>query len=108
MRMLPYQTVTSTGDVFHFEFPLHAETADPVRIEQLVSAMLDTIAKEIDIAGDISNGDLLQALTIVLAIRGRMIHAPHEIVRKMSSDFLASALTAVGQSDRQSPPAGHA
>ena len=65
-----------TGDVIDFEFELHPETGSPVRVAQLLDAVLGTLDREIQVLGETSNGDILQALAMALAARARMIHAP--------------------------------
>ena len=47
MKKLPYRARTATGDVFDFSFPLHDETGDAVRVEQLVTTLLDAVDRDI-------------------------------------------------------------
>lgn len=108
MKKLPYRAQTRTGDTFDIEFPLHTETGDAVKIGQLVSVVLDAIDKHIAVAGETSNGDVLQAVAMAMAIRARMIHAPHATTENLSKDLLRTALDAVAASARQGPQAGHA
>ncbi len=108
MKRLPYRAKTSMGEVFEIDFPLHDETGSPVRVSQLVTVLLDTIDRDIAVAGEISNGDVLQAFAMAMAIRAGMIHAPQEITRSLSSDLLYSALDAVACADRRQPHSGHA
>ncbi len=108
MKQLPYRARTSMGDVFDIEFPLHAETVDAVRVGQVLSAVLEAIDKDVALGGETSNGDVLQAVAMALAIRAGMVHAPEEITRHLSTTLLASALDAVADSTRSRPQAGHA
>ena len=108
MKKLPYRARTVTGDVFDIEFPLHDETGDPVRVGQLVSALLDAIDRDIALAGDTSNGDVLQAAAMAMAIRARMIHSPREATEMLSTQLLQAALQAVAEAPRQAPASGHA
>ena len=108
MKKLPYRARTSMGDTFDIDFPLHDETRDPVRVGQLVSAVLQVIDRDIAVAGETSNGDVLQAVAMAMAIRARMIQSPHEAVARLSAELLRTALDAVAEAARQSPQIGHA
>ena len=108
MTTLPYQAKTATGDVFDIEFPLHPETGDPVRVAQLVTGMLAVIDKDMAVLGEASNGDVLQAAAMALAIRARMIHAPEAVTRNLVADLVSTALNAAHQAERNTPATGNA
>ena len=108
MRKLPYRAKTAMGDVYDIEFPLHGDTGDAVRVGQLVTALLDAIDRDVAIGGSTSNGDVLQALAMSLAIRARMIHAPPEVTEKLAKQLLDTALDAVEASTHHSARTGHA
>ena len=108
MKKLPYRARTTTGDTFDIEFPLHNETASPVRVAQLVSAILAAIDKDIAVAGEASNGDVLQAVAMAMAVRARMIHAPPATVEQLAGQLLRMALAAAADAPREGQPAGHA
>jgi len=67
LKILPYTVTTRTGDVFDIEFPLHNDTVDAVRVGQLVSSLLQAIERNFDVVGEMSNGDVLQALAVANA-----------------------------------------
>ena len=108
MKKLPYRAQTSMGDSFDIEFPLHGETGDAVRVAQLITSVLDAIDKDIALAGETSNGDVLQAVAMTMAIRAAMIHAPHGTTEKLAKQLLETALAAMAASTRHTAPAGHA
>jgi hypothetical protein len=108
MKKLPYRVRTKTGDRFDIDFPLHPETGDAVRVGQLISLLLEAIDSDIVLAGEASNGDVLQAVAMVLAIRAGMIHSPHESVDRLATELVARAMQAVGETPRQIPQTGHA
>ena len=93
MKHLPYHAKTATGDTFDIEFPLHIETGDPIKVEQLITVMLKTIDDEIAVTGPTSNGDVLQAVAMTLAIRSGMIYAPLESSVVLTHDLVEMALT---------------
>lgn len=79
-QILQFVAVTSGGRGFDIEFPLHPETQSGDAVSQLVSALLAAISAQADSAGQLSDGDILQALAMTSAIRGRMIDAePRQI-----------------------------
>ena len=95
MKKLPYRARTATGDTFDVEFPLHSETGDPVKVAQLISLLLEAIDSEMAIAGETSNGDVLQAVAMTLAIRAGIIHAPLETSASLSKDLVSTAFDAM-------------
>lgn len=108
MRPLPYRVETATGDLIDISFPLHPETESPMRVDQMLSAILNTLDQDIKLCGETANGDVLQALAMALAVRARMIHAPREMTAKLVQELLSSATTAASSAERISPEAGSA
>ncbi|MCC5870934.1 MAG: hypothetical protein JJU22_00915 [Gammaproteobacteria bacterium] len=93
-KMLPFRATTASGNTFDFEFPLHADTANPAQVSNLISALLQTLDREIQIQGEVGNGDLLQALAMTLAVRVRMLGARSASVDEMVEQLLGTALDA--------------
>ena len=108
MKQLPYQAQTATGDTFDIGFPLHRETGDPIKVEQLITVLLKTIDDEIAVTGPTSNGDILQAIAMTLAIRSGMIHAPLESSVALTHDLVDMALEAFGRAKVHRAPSGRA
>ena len=108
MRPLPYRVETATGDTLNITFPLHSSTASPVRVNQLLTAILDAIDQDIKVCGETGNGDVLQAAAMALAVRARMIHAPTNVTAELSSQLLEEALNAAGTAERVEPESGNA
>ena len=108
MKKLPFRAVTATGDKFDLEFPLHPDTEEVVRVEQLLTAVLEAVDAHLKLAGDGSNGDVLQAMAMAMAVRARIINAPFEQIEALASDLFVEAMQAVAAADRHSPPAGRA
>lgn len=106
--ILPYQATTATGDRLDFEFPLHAETGDPVRVAQMLSAVLASLDRDLKLDPTISNGDLLQALAMALAVRTEMIAQGERSAEPLTRELVDRALAAAREAQRQSPKAGHA
>lgn len=108
MPPLPYRVETATGDVLDITFPLHDDTGSPMRVDQLLSAVLNAVDQDIKVCGETANGDVLQALAMALAIRARMIHAPAELTAKLSEGLLSTALSATATAVRTEPTSGNA
>jgi hypothetical protein len=107
-KTLPYRVNTATGDTYDIDFPLHPETVSPMRVNQLLSSVLDRLDREIRVLGETANGDVLQALAMALAVRAGMIHAPKGITDRLAQELVQTALGAVGQPRQTGHPAGHA
>ena len=108
MKIIPYRVETGTGDTFDVEFPLQEETGESVRAGQLVSGLLATIDRDLALFADTSNGDVLQAVLRVLAVRTGMVHANSDTTGRLASQLLSTALNAVAEAPRQVPQTGHA
>ena len=105
---LPFHTETVTGDCFDIAFPLHPETCSPVRVNQMLRAALDAIDREVKLDPGTSNGDVLQALAMALAVRGAIIAAPKPVTDRLAQDLLRVALSALDSAQHSTPTAGHA
>jgi 4-hydroxy-3-methylbut-2-enyl diphosphate reductase IspH len=108
MKKLPYRAITGTGDTFDIEFPLNRDTGDAVRVHQLVSEILESIDRALSVGNPTSNGDVLQAVAMAMAVRARMIHAPAEATARLAQDLLSTALAAAAEAPRQAPTSGRA
>jgi hypothetical protein len=105
---LPYRATTASGDRFDISFPLHPQTASPMRVSQMLSAILGVLDDEVRLAPGTSNGDILQALAMALSIRSSMIEEPKELTDRLAVDLVSTALAAMSDADRRSAPVGHA
>ncbi len=107
-KTLPYRADTATGDRLDVLFRLHADTGSAMRVSQLLDAVLQRLDHELGLLGETSNGDVLQALCMAAAIRAGMIHAPTQVTAGLTRQLLETALQAVAEAGRQSPPSGRA
>jgi len=105
-KHLPYKATTSAGRQYEFDFPLHPETASPVKISNLVSALLGCLDRELAQLEPVSNGDMLQALAMAMAIRTRILPGQPEAMATLSAELLGTALQAPMPADEQSPHGG--
>ena len=107
MAYLPFTVHTDTHDTFDIEFPLSEHTEDSMRVHQILTTVFNSIAHDLKIVGAVSNGDILQALSMALAVRTRMVYAPEQTMRAIIADLTDSALAASYATKRESDPAGH-
>lgn len=82
---LPYKAITSSKKELSFNFTLDENTSSPLVINEIVNLILLKISNEINIYKP-TNGDIIQALCMALAVRSRIIdhdiHKIEEIVNK--------------------------
>lgn len=108
MKKMPYHARTATGDAFDIDFPLHDQTVDPMRVQQMVSEILDSIDRAIHVLGETGNGDILQALTMATAVRAEMVYGDRDLVFNLTRELLNTALVAAKDAKHQDGPVGHA
>lgn len=105
---LPFRARTATGTVLDIVFPLHADTGDARCLGALVSALLDTVDAAVTGSDAPSNGDVLQALAMTLALRAAMIEAPAGLSATLARDLFEQALEAAQAARAAAPAAGRA
>jgi hypothetical protein len=72
-EILQFVALTSGGRAFDIEFPLHPQTRSASAVSDLVTRLLTVISEHAKDRTDVSDGDILQALAMTSAIRGRML-----------------------------------
>lgn len=105
-KRLPYRTTTTGGNQFEFEFPLHPETGSAVHVANLLDALLASLDREIRQAGAVSNGDVLQAVAMALAVRTRILPGDPAQMANLAADLLAGALSAPAEPAAGNLPPG--
>jgi hypothetical protein len=97
--ILQFVAITSGGRAFDIDFPLHPETNSPHAVSELVTRLLETITTQAARRDDVSDGDILQALAMTAAIRGRMLDADPDQIEVLTRLLLDNAWGAVKQAD---------
>ena len=105
-EILQFVAVTATGKAFDIEFPLHPHTQSPAAVSALVTQLLATISEHAQQRPDVTDGDILQALAMTTAIRGRMLEDNQTTVAERNRLLQQQAWDAV--SAAHSYPAGRA
>jgi hypothetical protein len=75
MKQFSYTAVTSSGAAFDIHFPLHAETQSPEAVSDILTRVLAAASDGIGGHPGVSDGDVLQALAMAMAIRARTADA---------------------------------
>ncbi|MGE5153886.1 MAG: hypothetical protein ACM3ST_07710 [Bdellovibrio bacteriovorus] len=94
IERLPYTAVTSSGNAYDIRFPLHPETRSPERVSHLISSTLEAISRDLESGSSISDGDVLQALSMALAIRARLVDASPGASLRLMHELVDSAFAA--------------
>jgi hypothetical protein len=98
MKNISYTVVTENAQALDIEFPLHPQTQSEAAITDMVTDLLGTLSNYVVTNRKLSDGDLLQALAMTLAVRARMVKDDPDMVDKLSHELLESALQAVRES----------
>lgn len=99
MQHLDYTAVTSGGRAFDMHFPLHPETTSHSQVAGMLTQTLAAIngSVEADRPPDteaVSDGDILQALAMAMAVRARMIDAPPATALRLMYELVDTAYAA--------------
>ena len=94
MKKLLFTAVTSGGRAYDIEFPLHPQTRSPEAVSDLLTGLLDRLSSDLEKRSDVSDGDVLQALAMTLAIRARMIDVEPESTQQLIGELLGESLRA--------------
>ena len=92
MKSIPYNVTTASGNQFEFQFELHPQTDSAVNVSNLLTSVLDTVTREVEVLAPVGNGDTLQALAMALAVRVRMLDGDEATLHRLASDLLDAAL----------------
>jgi hypothetical protein len=104
MPHLEYTAVTSSGRALDIRFPLHPETTSRAQVAELLTHTLQAINAPVEQGaatpdGPISDGDILQALAMALAVRARMIDAKPATCLRLMHELVDTAYAAALKAD---------
>ncbi len=95
MKTLLFTALTSGGQAFEVNFPLHPQTRSAEGVSEMITGLLETLSHHVETAGSVSDGDVLQALAMTLAVRARMVNATPESTLALIHDLIDEAYQAV-------------
>lgn len=94
MNTLTITALTASGQAYEIDFPLHPNTRSSDAVADLVTKMLATLSDSVADHRGLSDGDILQAMAMTLAIRARMAGGSSESMKKLIGDLFGSAFDA--------------
>lgn len=94
-QILQFVAVTEGGQAYDIEFPLHPETRSGQSVSDLVTRLLEVISAHVQDSGEVSDGDILQALAMTAAIRGRMLGGDASVIEDLTRQLYDNAWNAV-------------
>jgi hypothetical protein len=100
MPSLDYTAIAAGGDALDIRFPLHDETRSGDAVARMLSAVLEAVSQVVEADGDISDGDVLQALSMALAVRARLVHVAPSVSLRLMHELVDSAFAAALKADR--------
>ena len=100
MPSLDYTAVTNSGEAFDIRFPLHDETRSTDAVATMLSAVLEALSREVEGDGNISDGDVLQALAMALSVRARLVDVPPAVSLRLMHELVDNAFAATLKADR--------
>jgi len=89
---LAFTATTSSGDVLEFRLPLHPHTASAEHVGRLIEEILERVSQVVEGPESMSDGDVLQALTLSLAVRLRVAGIAPDTARQLVEDLANLAL----------------
>jgi hypothetical protein len=93
--ILQFVALTAGGRGYDIEFPLHPETRSAQSVSELVTRLLAAISEHAEGRDDVSDGDILQALAMTAAIRGRMLDEDPRQIERLTGQLYEQAWAAV-------------
>jgi hypothetical protein len=91
---LAFTATTASGEVLEFQLPLHPQTSSREHVGILVEQILERVSDVVEGPDTMSDGDVLQALTLSLAVRLRVSGMSSETARDLVEDLANLALDA--------------
>ena len=66
----------------------------------MATSMLDCISEIVDERIDVSDGDILQAISIVSAVRGNMINIDSKVIKDLLAELIENNYSAVTEAQK--------
>lgn len=89
---LPFSTRTSSGERRQFQLRLHRHTRSVAHVGMLVETMLASVSEIVEREADVSDGDVLQALTLAAAVRLDVAGVPTDTAKTLMQELISLAL----------------
>lgn len=99
-QTLTITAITTSGRAYDIDFPLHPESRSAEGVGALVTDLLDCLSRSLASRQDVSDGDVMQALAMTLAVRARILGASPETTSELVQELFETAYSAA----RAAPP----
>ena len=100
MKRLCYTAMSAGGSALDIQFPLHGDTGSPDAVSDILTRVLASASDGISRHPGVSDGDVLQALAMAMAIRARLVDASPaaslRLMHELVDQSFAAALNADG------------
>jgi len=94
MKTLLFTALTSGGRAFDVNFSLHPQTRSAEAVSEMITGLLETLSHQVEARQDVSDGDVLQALAMTLAVRARMVDADAHSTLALVNELVEAAYRA--------------
>ena len=102
LALLSVAVISKDGVAHDIEFPLHPETNSGKGIGTLLTALLETISTHIGSDQALRSGDILQALSMTMAVRALMDGDDQEAIQDLQFSLLKNAHQAIANTNSYS------
>ena len=89
---LAFTATTSSGEILEFQLPLHPHTSSRSHVGELLEGVLDRVSDLVEGPENISDGDVLQALTLAVAVRLKVAGIGSDTARQLVEDLANLAI----------------
>ena len=91
-EILNFTATTARGQVVEFQLPLHPHTSSRAQVGSMLENLLGAVTDIIDRHEGASDGDVLQALSLTMAVRLGVAGIGHDIGKALLDELLHAAL----------------
>ncbi len=91
-RNLGFTATTRQGRVVDFQLPLHPHTASAAQVASMLESILDALTGIIEHHRDVSDGDVLQAMSLAMAVRMGVAGIGENPGRQLLDELLSRAM----------------
>ncbi len=92
-KSLPFTVFHQSGGAVEYKFPLHPETQSAIDVHNILEHLRDALTFLLD-NKKMGNGDVLQAITMLLCMRADMVDVDRDTMRSLLEEMLANNMAA--------------
>ncbi|PCH59892.1 MAG: hypothetical protein COC05_05750 [Gammaproteobacteria bacterium] len=92
-KNLPFTVFHRSGGAVEYNFPLHPETQSATDVHNVLAHLRDALTFLLD-NKKMGNGDVLQAITMLLCMRADMVDIDRDTMRSLIEKMIAENMAA--------------